>query len=258
MATIKPAAPPTWATDANFLSGPKSGSPTKIVPSGGALAQGDVPGQPYRSERKNWILNLLSQYAAYVHGLATDDSFLGAAYTWAGVHTFANAGCKFTSDPGLTSAIPRVKKMSLADFQPVQIAGGSNTWVQQETGGWSVPGDTAMIRKALRFPAGTVITRIRASYVGVNADANVALVRMTHDFTAPLASPTRAILWQTVSGVGSGDQIVDSGTISHTSDDSTDLCIEVTSSLTPWGVGPSEKLLGLEITYNQIEVGGRV
>lgn len=264
MATIKPAAPPTWATDATFSSGPKAGSPTKIEPSAGAKAQGDVPNQPYRAERKNWLLGKLCDYAAYLHGLATDDAFLGAVYAWTNAHTFSGnttlAGTTVSAgEIPLTTPISRVKRITLADFQNVIIPGTSAVWYQTEAGGWVVDGDSAMIRKPLHLPAGSIVTRVRAGYKAVNLDANIALVRMTPDVTVPLAAPTRSILWQTLTGVGGpGDVLVDSGTISHAADDNSELCIEVTSSLTPWGAGPQEALVSLELTYTQVRVGERV
>lgn len=265
-----PSTLPTWATDANFTSGPKSGSPTKVVPSAGALAQGDVPGQPYRSERKNWLFYWICQWLAYLSNLNNETGFVNAAFTWGGIHVFdfpatfnsntaLNGTTTSAADIELSTPASRVKRISLADFQSVNIPGTTAEWIQQETGEWTCEGDNAMIRCSLRLPAGSIVTRVRAAYDAVNTDANVALVRMTSDLTIPFSTPTRSILWQTASGVGGpGDVLVDSGTLAHTAADTSDLCIEITSSQTPWGAGPTEKLFAVEVTYTQVHVGGRV
>jgi hypothetical protein len=57
---------------------------------------------------------------------------------------------------------------------------------------------------------------------------------------------------------GPGDVLVDSGTLAETATDTSDLCIEITSSQTPWGAGPTEKLFAVEVTYTQVRVGERV
>lgn len=50
---------PTWATDANFTSGPRSGQPAKVDPST-AAAQGIVAGEPVHAGHLNYLLNLLA------------------------------------------------------------------------------------------------------------------------------------------------------------------------------------------------------
>jgi len=49
---------PTWATDTNFSSGPRSGLPTKLVPP--APGQGLVAGATIPANTTNWILNALT------------------------------------------------------------------------------------------------------------------------------------------------------------------------------------------------------
>lgn len=51
---------PTWASDANFTSGPYTGSPTKVEPTSGQAAQGCVPGSRFRSGFLNNLYNRLS------------------------------------------------------------------------------------------------------------------------------------------------------------------------------------------------------
>jgi len=72
----KPATEPTWATDANFSSGPASGQPTKVTPAGAPnVAQGFVPGEGAAGEFVNWILNLVCSWIGWV----ADGSSAGAA-----------------------------------------------------------------------------------------------------------------------------------------------------------------------------------
>ncbi len=78
---IPSTAPPTWATDATFTSGPELGNPTKVNPSSGAKAQGQVPGQPYRSQRVNWLWNAicvtLGEIYTYLQLTGTDELLYG-------------------------------------------------------------------------------------------------------------------------------------------------------------------------------------
>jgi len=59
MAT-KPATIFTFATDANFGSGPASGFPTKIIP--GSLTQGFIPGSGINAEWVNYLFNVCGQW----------------------------------------------------------------------------------------------------------------------------------------------------------------------------------------------------
>jgi hypothetical protein len=62
MAT-KPSDTFTWATDANFSSGPAAGQPTKVSPPGfPAVVQGHVPGAAMAAEFENLIKNILGQW----------------------------------------------------------------------------------------------------------------------------------------------------------------------------------------------------
>lgn len=45
---------PTWATNSDYSTGPKTGSATKIEPSGGEIANGYIPGEKVPAEILNW------------------------------------------------------------------------------------------------------------------------------------------------------------------------------------------------------------
>lgn len=67
MTVARPSQSPTWATDTNFTNGGVgiAGTPTKVEPSAGAKAEGDVPGTPYPAQRGNWFKNLVAGWASY-------------------------------------------------------------------------------------------------------------------------------------------------------------------------------------------------
>ena len=53
---------PTWSTDTNFASGLRVGSPTKVEPSSGELAQGFVP-HPTRGFMSGFANHVLHKIA---------------------------------------------------------------------------------------------------------------------------------------------------------------------------------------------------
>lgn len=62
---VPPATDPTWATDANFTNGPAVGTPTKVVPSGGVQAEGNVPADLPPAQWMNWWQNLVYLWVLY-------------------------------------------------------------------------------------------------------------------------------------------------------------------------------------------------
>ncbi len=68
----KPVTDFSWATDANFSSGPAVGNPTKVNPPGWtAVVQGLVPGNAVVAEHLNQVLNLIGDYTDWVQDGAT-------------------------------------------------------------------------------------------------------------------------------------------------------------------------------------------
>lgn len=86
----KPSSTVTWATDANYASGPESGSSTRLEPSSGVKSQGWIPTQEAPARWANWLIGKLGEWTVYLNNLTTDSDFIGAAFAWTGVHTFAN------------------------------------------------------------------------------------------------------------------------------------------------------------------------
>lgn len=77
----KPSSTFTWATDANFSTGPRSGQPTTVTPLAGELAQGFIPGSAFPSEWANYILKIAGEWVVwantYAAGLELDNVFAG-------------------------------------------------------------------------------------------------------------------------------------------------------------------------------------
>ena len=68
----KPSDTFTWATDANFASGPRSGQPTKVDPSTDA-AQGVVAGLTYPTEWVNYVLNNTGEWINWLDATVADE-----------------------------------------------------------------------------------------------------------------------------------------------------------------------------------------
>jgi hypothetical protein len=84
----KPAAPLSWATDANFVDPgkPWNGQPTKVAPLAGAQAQGHLPAKKPPAEYENWFKNNAGLWAQYLeqfagHGVHSPLDFQGTNVT---------------------------------------------------------------------------------------------------------------------------------------------------------------------------------
>lgn len=78
--SARPSGPALWATDSTFTSGPTAGSPNKVKPSNGRIAEGWRPGDKPPAENLGWQLNLIGQWTAYLSdgALDGDHSIAGA------------------------------------------------------------------------------------------------------------------------------------------------------------------------------------
>lgn len=70
----KPSTVFSWATDANYPAGSEafSGTPTKVAPVSGLIAQGWAPKQKPTAQALNYNLNLIGEWIAYVAAGAFD------------------------------------------------------------------------------------------------------------------------------------------------------------------------------------------
>lgn len=147
----RPASVPEWASDATFTSGPKAGSPTKVQPSSGAEHQGDVPGQPYRSERHNWLWALLSAWAFYLSDLPNQTQFLNKAFAWIGNHTFATR-------PQL--ATPTVRSSRLRVMDAVSLKSGGATFDTNNRPSFDNTGTAQVYLLTFKVPVGGTLNGI--------------------------------------------------------------------------------------------------
>jgi hypothetical protein len=84
---------PEWATDTNFAAGSEdwSATPTKVEPSAGKKATGQVPESAFPAPEYNWLLNNFSEWIDFLDrertALIIHDHFTGSAIgteTWNG------------------------------------------------------------------------------------------------------------------------------------------------------------------------------
>lgn len=68
----KPTKVPTWATDADYSSGPEVGTPTKADPGAGVQAEGYIPQTRLAAQVINWWQNLVGQWTSWL-----DSTFAG-------------------------------------------------------------------------------------------------------------------------------------------------------------------------------------
>lgn len=121
----QPVVDPNWASDTNFASGPEIGTPTKIDPGAGVLAQGYVPDERFKAQRTNYVLYWLCQWAAYLKGLASDATFLAIAFVWTSLHRFTaglrastiqlitGGSVSYTDAAGVAAPVLRVRSIPL-------------------------------------------------------------------------------------------------------------------------------------------------
>lgn len=88
----QPADLAAWSTDANFTSGPETGSATKVDPGAAYEAQGLVPGGTFVGPYVNWALNNHYLWLLYLKNIDTDPYFLGRTYGWTGTHVWGALG----------------------------------------------------------------------------------------------------------------------------------------------------------------------
>lgn len=64
----RPGTAPAWATNTNYSTGPVGviGTPTKVAPSGGTIADGYLPGDEPGAQNYNYEVNLLCQWVAWL------------------------------------------------------------------------------------------------------------------------------------------------------------------------------------------------
>lgn len=225
----KPASLPSWATDTNLASGTETGSSVKLEPSAGTKAQGFVPGLGFVGRWVNWWANLVYQWCQYLDTLPTESAFLNAAFNWTGTQNFrgttridhASNELLYGDGAGATATRSRVIQINVmgglsgSDAVPsiyarIPEAAGS--------GYLTFPIDAAPQEALfpLNLPSGSTITRVRAVVTPGVGTGNMDLIlyRHTPNYVSP-GSGTAATRTTLDTSSGTGAQLLDSGTISH-------------------------------------------
>jgi hypothetical protein len=234
----KPTDLPIWATDTNFASGPAAGLPTKVAPSSGALAQGEVPGQPYRGPRHNWWMNLVYRWVQYVDALPTESAFLSAAFTWAGAHVFG-AGITLT---GVGNE--RIQHAALSDAVMINLAlaavsvpdspGVTARWDLDTTNfRWNASGAGCKVLIPICLQADNVLDSVQVGISSSTTGVVVRVLRVTRDMTASFSAPTVTVLGTTTSSAAPDEAVtVILGSPETISKGAREHFIEVTSAAT--------------------------
>lgn len=77
----KPSSYPDFATDVNYTNGPDVGTPTKVEPSAGERAEGNVAGTAPAAQKANWWQNLVGKWTAWFDLIASGFQSLSSS-TW--------------------------------------------------------------------------------------------------------------------------------------------------------------------------------
>lgn len=228
-----PYSDPNWASDANFSSGPESGTATKVSPGAGALAQGWVPGLGFVGPYGNYILNLLCSWiVGYLKDLHNQVEFLNKAYTFTGAHVYNGSTITGTSSIDMAAPIGGNRflidhasntydyKAARADTVPVMLGG---------TGDYDTSADTFQYKNAVdypvssgagtrvlefRLPPGAVLTSVKAGVVAPSGTVSMSVYKYTLDLLG--GSPTLTQLGSTDTTGGTTYEVLDSGAFTDT------------------------------------------
>lgn len=207
-----PSTVPTWATDATFTSGPKSGSPTKITPSSGAQAQGEVPGDSYRAERHNWLFNLVCGWLAWLATINTQSDFLNRTFAWVAQHTFSVAPITPgpTKNPGTGYLVEEYLNLATA------VVDGT-FWAYSTSNGHLVAGSSggAQAHIPIAVSSSQELKNIRVRMRVGGGTATLALIRFTADESG-FSAPTRTVIASVTQAATTGAEVTLGADITHT------------------------------------------
>jgi hypothetical protein len=146
---------PTWATDQNYTNGPDVGTPTKIVPSSGELAEGNIRGTAPSPQKFNYWQNNVSAWIESLAPLAANNWFPVFEMATTG-ETTAAAGEEFwafsgRSGGGSEQSVAASGRGSAIAF--IDRAGGTtdegNLWVSSGLGSIPVHSSADMILRKI-------------------------------------------------------------------------------------------------------------
>lgn len=242
-----PYSDPNWASDTNFSSGTESGTPTKVSPGAGALAQGWVPSLGFVGPYGNYLLNLLCSWiVGYVKDLHNQVEFLNKAYTWTAAHVFSGGVTFNTTAVTLTSNMTGAGNIDISgtiEGGLFQIDHASTEYaykamrsrvemvpitINQDNGEavWSLAAsygnaysltsaNTRQLKVPFKAPTGAVLTSVRAGLLDSGSNAMSLYIYRQAEDKASMGSPTLVQLGTTYTTSGAASPtLATSGTIS--------------------------------------------
>ena len=235
----KPSTVVTWATDTNFSTSPaagENGTPTKVAPSAGYIAEGLVPGKTFVGQYFNSLLNLIGTWIAYLNLSGTDE------LTYANTRTRtillpASAGYNSTS----------------AIFAPPAADGRG--WVAANDEGivQSDPlatGGASYLNVPLKLPQGATLTGVRARVFSAGSPFLTMKVTRSAYNTATAGGSTPTNLG-TDTAVSGADLLAVTG-LSETVSASNSLTVGFTSTHTAGG----DIVSWIEVTFTEARATG--
>jgi hypothetical protein len=259
---------PTWATDTNFASGDEAGLSTKVEPSSGQIAQGDVSGLAAPSVWSNWWKNKVGAWILYLKGIKTDAEFLGHLFQWTNTHEFGAGlsadGVNVTTGNSLVLEGDAETNFDAPRAYTVRRAmtghgteGPDATTRPAQKGGVILtqePGSSLgfTYHQPIELPQDAEITGWRAlvTAVGGGATLTAQLFRVEHTFGgSPALDTGTAVGASDTSTSGALDTLAISG-LSETVDNTVNQYVLVFSDpVTPGGGAIDMQIHGYELTY---------
>lgn len=232
----KPGTVPTWATDTNIATGTETGTPTKVAPSAGFVAQGLVPGDTFVGPYFNYLLNLITTWIAYLNLSGTDEI------------TYANTRTR-------TVLIPASAGYNSTTAVFAYPAADSRGWVASNDEGivQSDPlatGGTSYLNVPLKLPQGAVLTGVRAAVF--SAGSPFLTMKVTRSaFNTATSGASVATNLGTDTAVAGADLLAITG-LSETVSASNNLTVGFTSTNTAGG----DIVRWIEVTYTETRASG--
>lgn len=276
MATKPTIANAEWATDATFTSGDQSGQNTKLDPGAAWRKQGFVKRMILIPKYLNYWFNQVYQWCLYLSDLHNSSGFLGQAYTFtstitadslvssndidattnidAGGSITAGVDFRAVGDYKYTAAKTFSVSVPLAGVGTTNWGDGSGAlnWYPSTVDGALVCDSTAKkvavsLKQILR--TGYTITRVRAAYEAVGANASMELIKRVVDPTSTSAPAESVEASDTAS---STTKIMDTGTISEAVAPLEDWYVVFTSSAS---VADNIRWLVIDFSTTQVKAG---
>ncbi len=223
---------PAWSATTNYISGPDVGTPTKVLPSAGEIAEGFVPETAAVPQHVNYLFANIKQHITYLRNLAAE------AFTWTAAHTFSNtvthssttnlAGAVLSGATNVTFAAPRARAYMVPLSAFMNEAGASWATVTALNSPYkstNIDGDT--LTAEWTPPRGATITQIRVFCGGgVGRTMDMTAFRNRADVVTPGGSLASAIGVLDTLPAGTSDALT-TGVVSVSTNDQDTIVISV-------------------------------